>query len=149
MAHFGNTDFSNKFVLCAMAAVGYPTFTSFKAQHTQKENAQQRMEDLMAQINFKALYKHAHSDGNQVLSAAISKDDPRIVSASAVVSAELSHRDAILSIVSEMGEEKDVQFKPLSMTGVGDAQVTKVMHVVDMLVKYLDTPQYKLYFQDG
>lgn len=146
---FGNTDFSNKFVLCAVVAVGYQTFTRFKAQHTLKENARQGMVDLMAQNGFNADYEHFHSDGNQVSGVAISKDDPRIVLASAAVPAKLFHRDAVLSIASETGKEKDVQFKPLSITGAGDKQVTKVVHVVDVSVKDLDTPRYKLYFQDA
>ena len=49
---------------------------------------------------------------------------------------------------AETGKEKDVKFKVLSVTGAGDKQVTKVVHVVDVSVKDLDTPRYKLYFQN-
>ena len=54
----------------------------------------------------------------------------------------------VLGLASEKGKEKEAQFKLLSMTGAGDKQVSKDVFVVDVSVKDLDTPRYKLYFQD-
>ena len=114
---FGSAELKTRLVLCAVTIVGYQTFTRFKGQHTVQENVRQGMVNVMAQSNFKADYQRFHSDGNQISGVAISKDDPRIVLASAAVTAKLFHRNDVLSIGSETGKEKDVQFKPLSITG--------------------------------
>lgn len=145
---FGSADLNTKFILCAVAIVGYTTFSRVKAQHAAQESVRQGMVNLMTQSNFNAEYQHFHADGNQVSGVAISQNDDRIVLASATAPAKLFHRDAILSIAAETGKEKDVKFKALSVTGAGDKQVTKVVHVVDVSVKDLDTPRYKLYFQN-
>lgn len=146
---FGDAKPTHKFTLVAVAVVGYQAFSRAKAQHTLKEDARQGMVNLITQNGFQPDYQHFFSDGNQVSGVAISKDDPRIILASAAVPAKLFHRDAVLSIASETGKEKDVKFKALSMTGAGDKQVTKVVHVVDVSVKDLDSPRYKLYFENA
>lgn len=146
---FGSADFKTKFAFSVALFIGYQVVNRVKGQHAVQENARQGMVEVMAQNNFTAEYQHFHSSGNQVSGVAISKDDPRIVLASASVPARLFHRNEVLSIVSETAKEKDVEFKALSFTGAGDKQVTKVVHVVDVSVRDLDTPRYKLYFQDA
>ena len=146
---FGDAKPTHKFALVAAVVVIYQAVSRAKGQHKLQEDARQGMVNLITQNGFKPDYQHFFSDGNQVSGVAIGKDDPRIVLASAAVPAKLFHRDAVLSITSETGKEKDVQFKALSMTGAGDKQVTKVVHVVDVAVKDLDSPRYKLYFENA
>ena len=146
---FGSADFKTKAVLCVAVFVVYDGFTRFKAQHVQQESARKGMLDLITQNNLKPEYQHFFSDGNQVSGVAISKNDPRIILASAAVPAKLFHRSAVLSIASNTGKENDVEFKVLSFTGAGDKQVSKVVHVVDVSVKDLDSPRYKLYFENA
>lgn len=145
----GDAKLTHKLTLVAVVVVGYQAYSRAKGQHKLKEDARQGMVNLITQNDFKPDYQHFFSDGNQVSGVAIGKEDPRIVLASAAVPAKLFHRKDVLSVASETGKEKDVQFKTLSMTGAGDKQVTKVVHVVDVAVKDLDSPRYKLYFENA
>ena len=146
---FGSADLKTKVVLCVAIFVIYQAVSRFNAQHEVQESARQGMVNLIAENGFKPDYQHFFSDGNQVSGVAISKDDPRIILASAAVPAKLFHRKDVLSVASETGKEKDVQFKALSITGAGDKQVTKAVYVVDVSVKDLDSPRYKLYFENA
>lgn len=146
---FGSADFKTKAVSLVAVFVVYSGFTRFKAQHVQQESARKGMLDIITQNNLKPDYQHFFSDGNQVSDVAISKDDPRIILASAAVPAKLFHRNEVLSITSNTGKENDVEFKVLSFTGAGDKQVSKVVHVVDVSVRDLDSPRYKLYFESA
>ena len=146
---FSDMKLSSKLGWVIAAIVVYNFVSRFKAQHAVSEEARQGMGKLYAENNFKPDYEHFFSDGGQVSGVAICKDDPRIVLASAAVPAKLFHRDAVMSIASATGKEKDVEFKLLSMTGAGDKQVTKAVYVVDVSVKDLDSPRYKLYFENA
>lgn len=150
---FGSASFDKKFGLCVVLGAGYlvvsQTYNRVKGQHTLKVNAAQGMLNLFKENNFKPDYEHFFSDGNQVSGVAICKNDARIILASAAVPAKLFKREDVLSIAAETGKEKDVTFKPLSMTGAGDKLVTKVVHVVDVSVSDLDSPRYKLYFESA
>ncbi|CAM3689582.1 hypothetical protein [Paracidovorax anthurii] len=146
---FGDAKLTHKATLVVAVVVIYQAVSRVSGQHKLQEDARQGMANLIAQNNFKADYQHFFSDGNQVSGVAIAKDDPRIVLASAAAPAKLFDRSNVLSVMSETGKEKDVQFKALSMTGAGDKQVTKVVHVVDVSVRDLDNPRYKLYFQNA
>lgn len=145
---FGDAKISHRFGVLAGVVIGYQVYSRVKVQHAIQEGARLAMIELMKQNDFTAEHQHFHSSGNQVSGVAISKDDPRIVLASAGVPAKLFHRSDVLGLASEKGKEKEAQFKLLSMTGAGDKQVTKDVFVVDVAVKDLDTPRYKLYFQD-
>lgn len=146
---FGDGKTSHRFVVLVAVVVGYQVYSRVKTQHAIQEGARLGMIELMQQHDFKPEHQHFHSSGNQVSGVAISKDDPRIVLASAGVPARLFHRSDVLGLASEKGKEKELQFKLLSMTGAGDKQVNKDVYVVDVSVKDLDTPRYKLYFQDA
>lgn len=117
-------------------------------QEALKKEAAQGMVNLYAENSFKPDYEHFHADGNQVSGVAISKDDSRIVLATAGVPARLFTRRDVLSVESAAGKEKDVQFRLLSPTGAGDKVVKKDVFVVDVSVRDLDHPRYKLYFQN-
>ena len=145
---FGDGKTSHRFVVLVAVVVGYQVFSRVKAQHAIQEGARLRMIELMQEHDFKPEHQHFHSNGNQVSGVAIRADDPRIVLASAGVPARLFQRSDILGLASEKGREQELQFKLLSMTGAGDKQVNKDVFVVDVSVKNLDTPRYKLYFQD-
>ena len=144
---FGDAKLSHKLTLVVVGIVGYQVYSRAKGQHALKEDARQGMLNLINENNFKPDHEHFFADGNQVSGVAISKTDSRIILASAAVPAKLFNREAVLSIGSETGKEKDVTFKPLSITGAGDKVVTKVVHVVDVSVRDLDYPRYKLYFE--
>lgn len=117
-------------------------------QEALKKEAAQGMVNLYVESSFKPDYEHFHAEGNQVSGVAISKDDSRIVLATAGVPARLFSRRDVLSVESAAGKEKDVQFRLLSPTGAGDKVVKKDVFVVDVSVGDLDHPRYKLYFQD-
>lgn len=148
---FGSASFGKKFELCFVLGVAYlvvsQIYSRLKGQHALKVDAAQGMLNCIKESSFKPDYQHFFADGNQVSGVAISKDDSRIILASAAVPAKLFNRDAVLSIASATGTENDVAFKPLSLTGAGDKLVTKVVHVVDVSVRDLDSPRYKLYFE--
>ena len=146
---FGNTELKHKVVLVVAALVIYQVVKRVNGEHKLQEDARQGMLNLFTANGFKPDYQHFFSDGNQVSGVAIGNDDPRIVLASAAVPAKLFHRNAVLSVTSETGKENDVQFKLLSMTGAGDKQVTKAVYIVDVAVKDLDNPRYKLYFENA
>lgn len=146
---FGSADFKTKAVMCVAIFVVYNAIARFNGQQALKVDAAQGMLKCFEENNFKPDYEHFFADGNQVSGVAISKNDSRIVLASAAVPAKLFNREEVLSVTSETGKEKDVEFKALSMTGAGDKVVTKVVHVVDVSVRDLDSPRYKLYFQSA
>ena len=149
----GSASFDKKFGLCVVIIMGYivvsQAYNRAKGQHSLQENARLGMQNLFKENNFKPDYQHFFADGNQVSGVAISKDDARIILASAAVPAKLFNREEVLSVASETGKEKDVKFKVLSITGAGDKVITKVVHVVDVSVRDLDSPRYKLYFQSA
>ena len=127
---FGDGKTSHRFVVLVAVVVGYQVYSRVKTQHAIQEGARLGMIELMQQHDFKPEHQHFHSSGNQVSGVAISKDDPRIVLASAGVPARLFHRSDVLGLASEKGKEKELQFKLLSMTGAGDKQVNKDVYVV-------------------
>ena len=145
---FGDAAFKDKAVVVLGVVVVYNAVSRVMGQEALKKEAAQGMVNLYAENSFKPDYEHFHADGNQVSGVAISKDDPRIVLATAGVPARLFSRRDVLSVGSEAGKEKDVQFKAVSFTGAGDKVVNTDVYVVDVSVKDLDHPRYKLYFQN-
>ena len=144
---FSGGQLKDKVVVLFGAVVLYSIVKRVMAQEAVKNEAAQGMQNLFTQNGFKPDYEHFHADGNQVSGVAISKDDPRIVLATAGVPAKLFPRKDVLSIGAQAGKEKDVQFKAVSLTGAGDKVVNKDVYVVDVSVKDLDHPHYKLYFK--
>lgn len=144
---FSDMRFTEKAGLVMGAFVIYNVVKRVNGQQAMKSEAAQGMLNLFTENSFKPDYEHFHADGNQVSGIAISKDDPRIVLATAGVPAKIFPRKDVLSIGSQASKEKDVQFKAVSFTGAGDKVVNKDVYVVDVSLRDLDHPRYKLYFE--
>jgi hypothetical protein len=104
--------------------------------------------EKMKEASFKPDYEYFHADGLQVSGVAIKKDDSRILLVTAGTDAKFFESKDVISVKSDLTTEMDIQAKR-SMTGIiGQQEVRKNVFVVEVALRDLDTPRYKLYFPD-
>lgn len=123
----------------------YGIYATVAGKAALKKSIAQSMLSKMQEAAFKPDYEYFHADGLQVSGVAIRKDDSRILLVTAGTEAKFFESKDVISIKSDLTTEMDVQVK-MGLSGTRPRDVKKDVFVVDVAVRDLDTPRYKLYF---
>lgn len=119
-------------------------FYRVKGEYLLEQNARSSLDDLIKQKNFIPDYKHFFSEEGLVSGVAISKSDPRILLQSGELPAVLFPRDGVLSIKRLKGVDKYDETWESDNSFKAHAALSRV----EVLVKDLNNPCYKLYFEN-
>ena len=145
---FGSSNKIDKLLYAGLAVFALVVFYRVKASYLLEESLRlslETLDDLIKKNNFTPEYKHSFSKEGLVSGVAIRKDDPRIFLLSGNLPAKLFDRDAVLSIKRlKTGEKYDETWE-----SDNSFKSTAALQRVEVFVKDLDTPSYKLYFEDG
>ncbi len=141
---FGDAKPIYKIAYVGVAIFGCYAFFRIKAMYLLEQNARSGLDDIIKQNNFKLEYKHFFSDGDLVSGVALSRDDTRILLQSGNMPAKLFHRDEVLSIKRLTGVEKHDEM----WESDNNFKASAALRRVEVLVKDLDNPCYKLYFEN-
>lgn len=125
----------------------YGIYATVAAKAKIKKSVGDGMKNKMQEAAFKPDYEYFHADGLQVSGVAIKKDDSRILLVTAGIEAKFFESKDVISIKSDLTTEQDLQLK-MGLSGTRHYDVKKNVFVVDVAVRDLDTPRYKLYFPD-
>ncbi len=131
-----------------VTAVIYAIYEVYANKAAVKKSVGDSMKQKMEEASFKPDYEYFHADGLQVSGVAIKKDDSRILLVTAGTEAKFFDAKDVISVKSELGTEQDVTVGVRLYGGIAPKNVDKKVCVVDIAVRDLDTPRYKLYFPD-
>lgn len=141
---FGNAAPIYKIGYVAAAIFGCVVFYRVKTSYTLDQNARLSLDDIIKQNNLKPEYKHFFSFNNLVSGVAIGRDDTRILLQSGKLPAKLFHRAEVLSVKTLTTGERSIEITHLN----NSIESFKALERVEVFVKDLDNPCYRLYFEN-
>lgn len=143
---FGDSKLIDKLAVVGIGivvcVVVWAVFRTAGEQYDSEQKARSELDNHIKQNNIKADYKYFFSGHGLFSGVAISNSDERIILVSDKTPMKLFHRDAVLSVKSLSEAERILE------SGRCTPKEMALVKRVEVFVKDLENPCYKLYFKD-